>query len=63
MYSEVIDNSVKTIQKGLFSIHLYQATMSIESTVTGSNFVEILSILGGFVTLITKIISWILGSY
>lgn len=48
---------------GLYNISIRQAPTTIQSIVTPSNFFEVLSIMGGFATLLTKCIAWTLAGY
>jgi len=47
----------------LYSIHLEASSTTIKSVVTPGNFIEILAIMGGFVSVMTKFIGWSLRNY
>jgi hypothetical protein len=61
LYNSVYDT--ENPYNGLCVITFYQAGTSINSTIVPSNLVGILSLLGGFLTLITKLTGWCLLSY
>jgi hypothetical protein len=61
LYTAVYDEDY--IYNGLYVVTFIQAETSMKSTIVPQNLVGILSIMGGFLTLITKLIGWFLSSY
>lgn len=47
----------------LMTVHLNPSPYTVLSIITPGNFVEIISLLGGFVTMTAKLIGWMLRSY
>lgn len=47
----------------LFTLEIRQSPQTVEDTLVPNNLLEIVSMLGGFLTLITKLISWLIASY
>ena len=63
MYNTQYKKTSQFQQTSLYNVRLVQSPTTIKSEVTPANFVEILSMCGGFVTLITKLTGWILRNY
>ena len=61
MYNAVYNT--KNDYKGYLNIYFVQSPNIVTTHSTPNNFTEILAVLGGFVTLVTKIIGWGLNSY
>ena len=66
LLNQKIYNQLYHTQKtynGLYNVHIQSATTTIQSTMIPSNFASVLAILGGFLSVLTKINGWLLASY
>ena len=61
MYNAVYNSKDKF--KGYLNIYFTQSPNIVTTHSTPNNFTEILAVLGGFVTLVTKFIGWGIKSY